>query len=92
MKNKLQLKSLVIQNENGEEISISIDGAKELYEQLHRLFKDKEPAYPIVIDYPYKPWWQWYEGPFYTSTKEYKITTSDNSFTIKSPDVSIGYY
>jgi hypothetical protein len=76
MSKKLKLTSIQLKTKDGEEITLLMDEARELYNQLHELFGDKTtyvPSAPIIIERdrwlrPYQPYWQPY-------------CTSDHGFT-----------
>ena len=65
MSKKLKLTKIELETKDGKTISLSLDEAKELHDQLHDLFGTKYiPSTPIVIERdrypwrdPYRPYW-----------------------------------
>lgn len=53
-KNKMRIKNLTFETAKGTQVELSVDEAKELYDQLHQLFgKDTTYVpnpYPVYID------------------------------------------
>ena len=62
---KLKLIKIILETKDGKQVSLTIDEAKELHDQLHALFGKKTisaPSYPIVVERdrwigPYQPYW-----------------------------------
>jgi hypothetical protein len=75
MSNKIQLTGMEITTKTGEKIVVSVEEAKELYDQLHKLFGEKPVvSYPIYIE-PYR--WKY---PNFPPTP---MWTSDSGMSIE---------
>jgi len=71
MSNKLKLTKLEIKTKDGKRVSLTMEEAKELYDQLHELYGERivvQPYQSIVIErdrypwtYPGNPIWCWDE-------------------------------
>jgi len=79
MAKKLKVSQITVRTENGTDITLTLDEAKELYEQLHKLFGEKVTYIPnpIPIVAPNNPWQIPYTTPMWCSTS----TDSSDSYT-----------
>ncbi len=68
MGDKIKLKRIVLKTSEGKEVSLTLEEAKELSDQLSELFGPKYiPYQPVVIDRYYPPWDRYYK-PYITWT------------------------
>ena len=78
MKKRNKVASIEIELEDFEPIKLKLDEAKELYEQLHTLFGDKEVKHVHHYDY-------WWNRPYYTvSSPSIWLTDSSGTGVISS--------
>jgi len=87
-KNKIEVKSICIQLPDGSSLSVSIEDAKELYEQLSVLFSEPlvVPQLPVVIERERMPWSE--PSPWRKETEPYRnpiIWCSENPLSIGEP-------
>ena len=87
MDNKLKLTRIELQTKNSKKIMLTIDEAKELYQQLDELFGDKDTSSQIPIifhDYPW-PWTYPYRQVTYDSTSA-KVESASGMTLIYNAD------
>ena len=95
-KESIKIARIVLDTKDNKQIDLTIDEAKELYDQLHLLFGDKNihyiPTQPIVIDrYPSYPWSPNYPWVTYKDSTNAIINTSD-TFTYEGDSgLSVSY-
>ena len=89
MSDKLKIKRLELETASGKEISLTLEEARELHQQLAELFAKPEPVIlsPTVIrEYPlYRP--RWYDVNYYSTSNtagESKATYSGNTITLNA--------
>ena len=77
-KTKLRVNALTITTQNGKEINLSLEDAKELYAQLHELF-GAAPSItaPIFIPYERLPWQRPYTPMWHTMVVPPEVTTTN---------------
>ena len=93
MSKKLKLTKITLQTADGKTVELSIQEAKELYEQLDDLFGEKTaplaPLTPIYIERPWRP-----RGPCWTDPIWYgntKITCrSDTGMSMSLQGETVG--
>jgi hypothetical protein len=80
MSEKIKLTKIELKTQEGKEISLSIDEAKELHDQLHELFGKKETVFvsshsaaPIIIERDRYPWRDY--RPFWATTTDRNTPT-----------------
>ena len=75
MVKKLEIPQITVRTESGTGIALTFDDAKEVYEQLHKLFGEKVTyiALPVPTITPTDPWQVPYRMPVWctTSTDSY---------------------
>ena len=89
MKAEVQLK---IKMENGVEVILNVEEAKELFFKLKEIFEEKTefipyPTYPVYPTYPTYPWIrsrEWWEAPVWYTT------TAGNVTIDRSGDSTVG--
>ena len=82
MAKKVKVTGLELETKGGTKVPLSLDEAKELYEQLDELFGKKVeyvPGYPVRI----RPWW-YQASPPYTVVGPYTVWNSGNANTVLS--------
>ena len=76
MSTKLKLTNLELETNDGTKVKLSLDEARELYEQLHELFGNKTvylPGAPVIIDRWRTPYWT---SPYLTWTSSQSASTA----------------
>lgn len=77
-KTKLRVNALTITTQDGKEINLSLEDAKELYAQLHELFgkPTEHPTTPIYIPYKKPPFEPPYTPMWHTTVVPPEVTTT----------------
>ena len=81
MSKKLKLTKMILETKEGQKVEISLDEAKDIYEQLHQLFGEKtrylpSPSITPIWTWPYRPY-----QPYFTTSGGTTITSTGKSGT-----------
>lgn len=91
MGDKIKLKRIVLKTSEGKEVSLTLEEAKELSDQLSELFGPKYVPYqPVIIDRYYPPWKKYYE-PYITWTSSALATAPTVSYSSPNTGMSLSY-
>ena len=100
MGKKLKITKIELETSAKKKISLTIDEARELHDQLHEFFGSKDvvfvpsaPSYPIIIERDRYPWTQpcYTPQPIYTTTTDSTTTTMIGCSVAGDSGLSVSY-
>ena len=93
---KIQLTTIEFKDSDGRKIRLSAERAKELYQELDKMFADKAPVYipqaPVIIER--YPWWEprtwWKDDVTYPGTSTATWQSGGGTFACSAEGVLAG--